>query len=254
MMRYEELARLVDTLERRLEAGALYEVFDLAPNADEAAIRNAYRGLAKKLHEDALGGADVGDLRPRMQSLMGRITQAQTRLLNPKERAEYDAELSLKASGVPTDIRAIFAGEEAFRVGRRFAERGEYPQALKHLQEAMRLNPSDDDHRAWLRWTEYCLHLQGPAPSSVYIGKVREELTALAQANQNHAAACVFLGHIFRNDERPDEALRWYRNALEREPHNQDARSGVNLLNIRRRKAKAESGSGGFFARLFRRG
>jgi hypothetical protein len=58
----------------------------------------------------------------------------------------------------------------------------------------------------------------------------------------------VFVANIYRNDDNVADATKWYREALERNPDNLEARSALRLLNLRDKGKQPESS---FLSRLF---
>ena len=93
-------------LKARWQTGAvpsatLYEILDVAPDADAEELRAAFRRLSKKVHPDA-GGSDV---------LFGRVKDAYDVLSDPARRAEYDRSLSGLAA-VPDEAAPVVAYAE----------------------------------------------------------------------------------------------------------------------------------------------
>ncbi|EGD42463.1 curved-DNA-binding protein [Nocardioidaceae bacterium Broad-1] len=64
-----------------------YSVLQVAPDADDAAVRARHRELAKQFHPDRGGRAADGEL-------MMRINRARDVLLDPVARATFDEELA----------------------------------------------------------------------------------------------------------------------------------------------------------------
>jgi curved DNA-binding protein CbpA len=243
-MNLQQLRHLVTSLEHRLETGSLYEVFNIQPTANEEAVRSAYRALARQLHADAWASQELGDLEMRMQRIMGELSKAQTKLTDPAQRGEYNAMLDLQSRGVPTDIRAIFDAESEFKNGLKALERNGTKSAHEAFKRAHELNPSEPEHLAYLRWTEYLIAGTSPAITK----RTLDALLQLVDANPKRDSLCVLLGHVYRNDNSPVESLKWYKTAVRLNPDNFEARSGLRLLNSRKQK-----GNGNFFTRLFKR-
>src|SRR5665811_1151175 len=85
----------------RLPAFDIYLELGLAPTADRAQIRAAYRHAAKEAHPDV---SDVSGATARM----ARINAARDVLLDPDRRAEYDRQhglLSRSPAGAPRTPR-----------------------------------------------------------------------------------------------------------------------------------------------------
>ncbi len=67
---------------------SLYDILDVAPDADQGVIEAAYRALIKRYHPDRLAAAGGGD-----QQRAAEINQAYTVLRDPAKRAAHDAEV-----------------------------------------------------------------------------------------------------------------------------------------------------------------
>lgn len=91
-----------------------YDVLGLERGADPAAIRRAFRALAKRLHPDL----NPGDL--AAQQAFQDLTQAYALLIDPLARARWDAESAAEfpfrggwdGAGAPADIFADFFTDE----------------------------------------------------------------------------------------------------------------------------------------------
>jgi len=96
-----------------------YDVLGLPPGADAAAIRRAFRALAKRLHPDL----NPGDL--AAQKAFQDLTQAYALLIDPLARARWDGggdgqgegdfpfRRSAEGAGAPADIFADFFTDES---------------------------------------------------------------------------------------------------------------------------------------------
>ncbi len=250
------LASLAHDYIEKIEADAdPYELLGVPHDAKDDAIRNAFRERARVFHTDlyAAGVLDEYLLRD-MQRVMGALSRSQAALLNPKQREDIDARRKLKERGIPTDVRQIFAADEAFRTGRRLLDRNALAQALGKFEEAAALNPGEAEYRMFLAWTRYCIGSASPGPSfERETDRFVEQIRALTVDAPKVDAAWVFLGHIARNRGQMKEAHEAYVTALKANPDNVEAQSGLRLVQKRATAAK-NSNSGGFFAKLFGRG
>jgi curved DNA-binding protein CbpA len=78
----------------------LYGVLGIAPNADSARVKRAFRSLAKACHPDLQGGSD-GRLK--------EISQAYATLVDPQRRAAYDAHCALVRANTRRRLAAAIA-------------------------------------------------------------------------------------------------------------------------------------------------
>ena len=247
-MELEKLRTKVDQAYDALDEIDLYKLLDVQRDATDAQIKRAFHAKARIYHVDNYPGINLGPLRMKMQRIFGELSRAQKTLSDPAQREEYDAGLSLSERGIPTDVRQIFAADEAFRGGKRLVERGALEPALVEFRKAVKANQSEPDYWAYLYWAEYGTldaDEDGRPFSRADENRILAALEELADENEKCVPARVFLGHIARTDGEVDLACRWYNDALEIEPGNVEATSNLRLLRMR------ESKKPGLFARLF---
>lgn len=123
-------------------------VLGLAPGADEGAVKRAYFDLAREFHADAWSEVPLGDAAPVLDQVFARIAEAHDILTDARKRAELDAEVAIKASGMSTNLGALFDAEQDFSKGRLLLERGEITAAARFVEKAVQVNPSNLEWRA----------------------------------------------------------------------------------------------------------
>lgn len=240
-------AQLKDALET-LESGTLYDVLGVSSEANEPEIRDAFRERAKIFHVDSYPGVDLGEFRAPMQRVFGEMSRAHATLTDRDARGEYDASLELAEKGVPTDVRTIFMADQAFRAGKRLVERNSFKEALKQLELACDLNPTEPDYWAYRHWSEFGLlptDADGQPLSHASANQIQAQLKAIAEEHERCVPARVFLGHIHRVEGETKEASRYYKQALRLDPDNHAARSNMRIMDKRAEKKPS------LFDRLF---
>lgn len=94
----------VEMLVNELEGATHYEALGVPGDADRAAIKKAYFALSKEFHPDGQLGRRVGELRPRVEGIFRKLTEAHDTLTKPKLRLAYDEHL-LNARRKPFERR-----------------------------------------------------------------------------------------------------------------------------------------------------
>lgn len=249
-MKIDELRTELSAIEAKLAAGNYYEVLGIPESSDEAAIKRAFFGIAKKLHVDSYGGVELGDLRLRMTKAFAEVSRIHNELADPKKRSEYNAKRALTARGVSTDIRDSFASEEASRQGRRLLEQGRTEAARERLMESVRLQEGNLEARAHLLFTEYTLAIA--KGGAVATGALTHDLRQLLAQAPKMGFGHLYLGHIARNEGRTADAISAYQAALEASPALAEAASSLRVVQMRHSKDRVEGGVG-FWKKLFGR-
>lgn len=78
----------------------LYGVLGVSPKADRAAVKSAFRSLAKRCHPDMQGGDELR---------FKQIADAYATLVNPVRRAAYDAQCALVRARARRQIATVIA-------------------------------------------------------------------------------------------------------------------------------------------------
>jgi curved DNA-binding protein CbpA len=82
----------------------VYDVLGVAPDADDVAIRTAFRNSAKVYHPDISGGDRASE------EQFKRITAAHSLIKSPERRAAYDRHLRLRRQQMRRQLRVVIAG------------------------------------------------------------------------------------------------------------------------------------------------
>jgi DnaJ domain len=82
----------------------VYDVLDVAPDADDRAIRTAFRNSAKVYHPDVNGGDHAAE------EQFKRITAAHSLIKSPDRRAAYDQDLRLRRQQMRRQWKVTIAG------------------------------------------------------------------------------------------------------------------------------------------------
>jgi len=146
------LAGIVDELD-------YYQLLEVSRDAPGSRIRTAYHEAARRFHPDAVRDLS-SDLRPSLQQIAKRVTEAYSVLRDPRRRRLYDDRLS--NAGRHARIPLVEAEAEAGRKrreaqdgrtpnGRRYyalvrsdLARGDHTAALRNLRMALTFEPDND--------------------------------------------------------------------------------------------------------------
>jgi curved DNA-binding protein CbpA len=82
----------------------VYDVLGVAPDADDRAIKTAFRNSAKVYHPDMSGGD------PAAEEQLKRITAAHNLIKSPERRAAYDHHLRLRRQQIRRQWKITIAG------------------------------------------------------------------------------------------------------------------------------------------------
>jgi curved DNA-binding protein CbpA len=138
----------------RMEGLDHYQMLGVPVTSPEKEIRRAYYALAKQLHPDRFTSPEMLPIKPQMEALFGRITEAYNTLTDTFARREYD----VGRGGVGTVAQAPVAEAAKSPVelaranyvrGKQLFEEGKHVRALTFLKNAVDLDASRPEHLFW---------------------------------------------------------------------------------------------------------
>ncbi|HEV8322203.1 MAG TPA: J domain-containing protein [Myxococcota bacterium] len=250
----EELCARIVEKHATLAQANHFEALELATTATGAEVQEAFRGLAKRFHPDRLP-RDLDEVRPLVEDVFRRLSEAHKILADDKEREAYRA---LLGSGGPkdrSDAARVLQAEEAYKQGEAALKRGAFAQAQREFAEALRLHPQEAEYRAAEAWA----HFRAAAVPAEAPRLRREAMLAVQQAladRKDSESLNWMMGELLEGEGNPAAAVTHYRKVVAKNPHHIDAKRKVHLYE--RQKAaqaakEAEQKKGGLFGSLFKK-
>ncbi|MDP9169285.1 MAG: hypothetical protein M3N54_01595 [Acidobacteriota bacterium] len=142
------------------------------------------------------------------------------------------AELGLKEPGISADRRAVWEFRLQHAEARIAARRGDRAEAEKHVARAKTALEAMTDSRR--QQEAFFPYLTGYV--AFYSGDFPKALADLQQANQSDPFIQTLLGQTYEKLGKPEEALTWYRKALNTRAHNPPAAYAIRFASPHRSK------------------
>jgi DnaJ-domain-containing protein 1 len=225
----EELRRALDLISPRAAERDLFSRLGIPSSASRDEVKQAYLQLAKQFHPDRFLSPALSDLMPKVKELFTALNEAYEVLSDPKQRAEYQAQVAGGAGDAAAE-----AAHVDFEKGLACLKTKDYGRARGFLQAAARARPKPL-HQATLAW---CLMLDPSSPSRQLV----RELLAEASKDATCDRALYVAGLLAREEGDEARADRMFRAAFKVNPKNMDAQREVRLIDSRR-KLKGEERS-----------
>jgi tetratricopeptide (TPR) repeat protein len=217
-----------------------------------------YMRALRMYHPDRLAAAGLRELAPQAERVMARMGEAASVLREPKRRAEYVAARSGRKSESSATL-AIVDAEKSFQRGEVFLRKGDYAQAIEAFSDAIKVNPSEQQYRAYLAWARF----DDPRARKELVA--REALATLQQvvgAESRFARGFFWIGQIWKFLNDAIQAEKAFREALRLDRGLVDAEREIRLLEMRKAKAGTERSTktataqknGGLFGKFLKRG
>jgi tetratricopeptide (TPR) repeat protein len=132
-----------------------YQLLNVAPDCDAAAIKHAYHVAAKVYHPDTLARSGLdAETRAQANRVFGEISKAHATLSDPNRRVQYDEERrGGGASGI--DANRLANAETFYRKGEILMRQGNFRGAFEFLKPAVDLWPDECAYQSALGWVYY---------------------------------------------------------------------------------------------------
>ncbi|MEZ4435373.1 MAG: DnaJ domain-containing protein [bacterium] len=236
-----------------------YELLGVPKNADENAIRNAFRKLARDFHADRFAryGLDK-DAQSAVQKVFISINRAHETLSDPARRTEYDLGLEMRvggsgrpgaAGGGAPQVDQVFKAEKLVKDATILISRGEAEPAIERLKQALAVMPEDPVAKAALAFAEH-LVAQSQGGSQVVLRRALEAVEEICRDLDNREEPFLYLGRLYRGVGEQEKAIKAFEQALRINPHYAEAGSE---LRHAQRKVEQTKGSSSGLAGIFGR-
>jgi tetratricopeptide (TPR) repeat protein len=182
-----------------------YQLLEVAPDCDTAAIKRAYHLAAKTYHPDTLSrsGLDAA-ARAEANRVFAEISKAHSTLSDPERRRTYDDERSGGATGL--DANRLANAETLYRKGEILMRQGNFRGAFDFLKGAVDLWPDECAYQSGLGWTYY-----KKMPSEPALAK--EHLERALAIEPDDGVTLFRLGVVLRALGQTEEALAAHQKA-----------------------------------------
>jgi curved DNA-binding protein CbpA len=228
-----------------------FQLLELPRDANSTQVKAAYFSLAKTYHPDRLALVKLEDLRPQVERIFSRLSDAFAALGDEKRRKEY---LDILAQGGERAVRIkndeevakatkILSAEEHFRKGEMALRRAQWSQAIDEFKKALDMNPDEAEHHAYLAWAMWSF----ASDKDAAVGETKKALNKAIEINPRCGPAYYFLGQVYKHAGDFGRALQSFQRSASMQSGNVDAEREIRLLQMRRTK---EADKGGLFDRF----
>jgi len=241
----EAMRREIENKARVVETEDLFTVLGLTRDANREQVKNAYFEAAKRYHPDRLTSLGLEALRPEVEQIFRRVSEAYGTLYDDARREDYKRTVGTGESSENPEAHAkamkMLEAEMAFRRGEILLRKNDYVGAIQELGQAVAGNPAEGEHLAWLTWARVCA-------SQLTWAEAKAPFLEAARLSPKCARALYFLGLAQKEEKDLDRALSSFRKAHELDPRLIDAERELRLIHMRKEKDK--SSKGGLFDRF----
>ncbi|UCG94412.1 MAG: DnaJ domain-containing protein [Candidatus Aerophobus sp.] len=221
----KKLAEVI-AMSAQLSTMDYYQILNVPENSSTYQIKLAYFRLAREYHPDCFSKDLPSDIRGKIEDVFGHITKAYETLSDEKKKQDYDSkrEVSPDLSGKELEKEA----DIKYRQGRTLYNQERYEEALKLLEEAVRLKKNK---------AVYFLVL-GKTKSKVppFHKKAEEDFQKAIILEPSNPECYVGLGTYYKEEGFLDKAKKQFKKALEVDPEHKIALKELDLTEKLRKK------------------
>jgi len=212
----------------RLARGTFYDVLEVTPAVEPAAIDAAAHRLAHRYGLAHANHFDLGDCASLLGPIWDQVERARKVLADLAARGRYNDWLRGRWHELRTawaiDANASRAGAEAFARAQHALGAGDVHRALSEAAAAARHHPGHPDYETGLAWARYRVDVIGGADPIASARRERAIATAATCGVGPWPRALVALALLCVADRDPD-AARWHlREVLAVDPDSPSAR------------------------------
>jgi tetratricopeptide (TPR) repeat protein len=235
-------------------AANAFEVLGLDREAENGALRESYRDLAKQLHPDRFAGSN-SEILDLANGVFDKVREAWDVLETDEKRQKYCDHV---LDGVPTEeeeametVRIYMDAEAEFKRGLAAFNAGRISQAHKLFESSSAAVPDELEFEVYLSYTTYNMNQQtNPEKAASAMESLKDALEANQNQERRLDGGWVLLGRIYREQGNAEAAKRCLVQALRFNPSNSDATRELRRLDGRN-PAGPKPKKKGFFGKLF---
>ncbi len=232
-----------------LEDSNHYDVLGLTQACTPDQVREAYFQLAKVFHPDRASALGLNDVVDQAEEIFTRVSEAHNILAEDETREEYNEKL--EGRDVKADVLSAVEAEFIFQKGVFHLRKKDYKQALRHFEEAYKLNAMEGEHLAYMAWTIY----SDPARDRFRTwDTIMEQMEKSLTISPNSSTCHYFMGELHAAKGNDRKAVEFFNKTLEINPDHLEAERHLRLIKIRQDKQQSTAGKGvGFLSRLLKK-
>ncbi len=206
-----------------------YAVLGLKWDCPQDEIRGSYYFLARRYHPDRFRSGELKDMLEDIEHYFSQVTEAYNTLIDPERRRLYDEDVASRTTGARKDPQqdTAYLAKQNYARGRQLADRRQYTDAVRSLENAILLDPSKAPY-----------HLELGRVLALHPRRREEAAAALLKALDLDPALVegyLTLGELYRRTDRVEEAVKMYREALRWDPDHVEAEAALRELTQRGR-------------------
>jgi curved DNA-binding protein CbpA len=145
----DPMRKLIETKAKFVEQQNLFEVLDVPQTVTRDEVKTAYFEAARRFHPDRLASMSLEVLRPEVEKIFRRVSEAYGTLYDDAKREEYKQQLTQPTTANSEEHQKamkILEAEMAFRRGEILLRKNDFVGAVAEFDSAHTANPQEGEH------------------------------------------------------------------------------------------------------------
>ncbi|AEI62543.1 DnaJ domain-containing protein [Corallococcus macrosporus] len=202
-----------------------FQRLGLTEQTNSSAVKIAYFRLAKLYHPDTLPPGAPPELEKLKAEVFAYIGDAYRTLSDDNSRASYIEELKSGGDGDGVDVNGILMAEELFQKSCILVKARKFADAVKMLDEAIKLNPEEAEFYAWRGYARFFTAADKKAAQPEAFREIQNAI----KRNERCAPAHYFLGVIAKLSGDAPGSLKHFKRTVELQPDHIDAQREIRM-------------------------
>ena len=221
----KKLAEVIEMSEQ-LPTMDYYQILNVPEDSSPYQIKLSYFRLTREYHPGCFSKDLPSDIKDKIEDVFGHITRAYDTLGNEKKKQEYDSkrEASPVLGGTELEKKA----DIKYRQGRTLYNQESYEEALKLLEEAVRLKKNKGIY--------FLVLAMAKSKVPPFHKKAEEDFQKAIKLEPSNPEFYVGLGTYYKEEGFFDKAKKQFKKALEIDPENKIALKELGLTEKLKKK------------------
>ncbi len=234
-----ELEQIVTARVADIDDVDLFAVLGVARDATPEQIKTAYFDAARRFHPDRLASLGLERIRPQVEKIFRRVSEAQATLLDDARRAAYQTALDNPKS--PAEVAAqkqalaALQAEMAFKRGQHHLKKNDLELAVRELEAAVNDHPQEGEYLVYLAWARHCAQ-------KLSLTETVTEMNRALKLQPKCASGYYYLGMLHKESGADENALAHFRKAVSLDDRQFDAEQEIRVLEARRARNPEKRG------------
>ena len=221
----KKLAEVI-AISEQLSTMDYYQILNIPEGSSPYHIKSSYFRLSREYHPGCFGKDLPSDIKDKIEDVFGHITRAYDTLGDEKKKQEYDSkrESSPVLGGKELEKKA----DIKYRQGRTLYNQERYDEALKLLEEAVRLNKNKGIY--------FLMLAMAKSKVPPFHKKAEEDFQKAIKLEPSNPEFYMGLGTYYKEEGFFDKAKKQFKKTLEIDPENKIALKELGLTEKLKKK------------------